>query len=342
MARPTIRDLASAAGVSVATVNRVLASSGTVRPDTQQRVLDAAQRIGFYGLGALQQRVAATRPHHRLGVIVQTPHRQFSQAVAMQLEAAAAEVVAAEVRLRFEHLDDLSPDGFAARLLAMGDECDAIAVVAAEHPIVTDAIDRLAARGLPVLALVSPLSAHTIAGYVGLDSWKVGRMSAWALEHLCKAPGKLGILVGTHRYRCHDLNESGFRSYFREQANGFALLEPLSTFESDAIAREMTEKLLHAHPDLRGLYVSGGGIGGALAALRDSGRAGQVVTIGYDLLDSTRAGLLDGSLTLVISHPFRSLARETVAALIRAREAGPAGGAPSVFVPFEIYTRENL
>ncbi len=342
MGRPTIRDLAAAAGVSVATVNRVLASSATVRQATMQRVLDAAQHIGFYGLGALQQRVAAARPRHRLGVIVQTPHRLFSQAVASHLEAAAAEEGDAEVRLRFEHLDDLSPESVAARMLELGEESDALGVVAAEHPIVTDAIDRLAARGVPVIALVSPLSARAHVGYVGLDSWKVGRMSAWAFEHLCKAPGKLGILVGTHRYRCHDLNESGFRSYFREHAHDFVLLEPLSTFESDAIAREMTEKLLRTHADLKGLYVSGGGIGGALAALRESGRAGQVVTVGYDLLESTRAGLLDGSLTLVISHAFRTLARETLAALVRAKAAGPTAAAASVLVPFEIYTRENL
>jgi hypothetical protein len=35
------------------------------------------------------------------------------------------------------------------------------------------------------------------------------------------------ILVGNHRYRCQEMNESGFRSYFREHAPGFTLLEPL-------------------------------------------------------------------------------------------------------------------
>ena len=69
------------------------------------------------------------------------------------------------------------------------------------------------------------------------------------------------------------MNESGFRSYFREYAPEFTLLEPLSTFESSAVAQEMTEKLLRDHPDLAGLYVAGGGITGALAALRASGRA---------------------------------------------------------------------
>jgi LacI family transcriptional regulator len=67
-----------------------------------------------------------------------------------------------------------------------------------------------------------------------------------------------------------------------------------------------------------------------------------VVTVGYDLLETTRAGLLDGSLTMVISHPFATLGRETVAALIRAKQAGPSDAATSVLIPFEIYTRENL
>lgn len=342
MARPTIRDVASAAGVSVATVNRVLGGSAKVRGVTMERVVEAAGRIGFHGVGALQSRVDATRARYRLGVVIQTANRPFTRAVVQGLETAAAESGEGDVRLRVEVLDDLSPERVSERMLELGADCDALGVIAAEHPIVTDAIDRLAAQGVPVVALVSPLSARTRVGYVGLDSWKVGRMSAWALDHLCRAPGKLGILVGTHRYRCHDLNESGFRSYFREHAHAFVLLEPMSTFESDAIAREMTETLLRHHPDLVGLYVSGGGINGAMAALRGAGRAGRVVTVGYDLVESTRAGLLDGALTMVISHPFKALGRDAIDALVRARKAGGEPGGQSVLVPFEIYTRENI
>ena len=97
---------------------------------------------------------------------------------------------------------------------------------------------------MPVFALISQISATGQVHYVGLDNWKVGRTAAWVFEHVCKAPGKLGILVGNHRYRCQEMNESGFRSYFREHAPDFTLLEPLLTFESSAIAQEMTEKLL--------------------------------------------------------------------------------------------------
>lgn len=45
--RPTISDLARAAGVSVATVDRVINRRSPVRDFTARRVLAAAQDIGF-------------------------------------------------------------------------------------------------------------------------------------------------------------------------------------------------------------------------------------------------------------------------------------------------------
>lgn len=104
----------------------------------------------------------------------------------------------------------------------------------------------------------------------------------------------------------------------------------------------MTEKLLREHPDLTGLYVAGGGITGALTALRNSDRAGEIVLVGYQLMDVTRAALLDGTMTLAISHPLKLMAQETVAGMMRACVAGAKVGNWTSIIPFEIYTRENL
>jgi LacI family transcriptional regulator len=175
-----------------------------------------------------------------------------------------------------------------------------------------------------------------------LDNWKVGRTSAWAFHNICKQPGKIGILVGNHRYRCQEMNESGFRSYFREFASGFTLLEPLSTFETSAVAEEMTEKLIREHPDLIGLYISGGGISGALNALNSCKMAGRITAVGYELMDVTRAALLDGRLTMVIAHPLQKLAQETIHGMIRACETPSEAGRQTIVLPFDIYTRENI
>ena len=275
-------------------------------------------------------------------MVLQQPARKFYIALGGHLERAVAEHEGRDIDLHVAFLEDLSPDRVAEKLLEVGAGREGVALVAADHPLVSEAIERLDRDGVPVIGLITPLNAQCDVGFVGLDNWKVGRTAAWAFDHICKKAGKIGILVGNHRYRNQDLNESGFRSYFREYGTTFELLEPRLTFESSAVAREMTESLLAANPDLVGLYVSGGGITGALSALRASGRAGQIVTVGYDLFETTKAALIDGSLTFLISHPFEKLARETIAGLVRSKQAGTDSGSRRVLLPFEIYTRENV
>ena len=340
MRRPTIPDLARAAEVSVATVNRVLSGAANVRLATRERIQKAAEEIGFYGIGSIQARVAAARPHLRFGVLLLQPHRPFYQNVARALADAAASAAGARVELRVEFLEDLSPQNVASRALALAADCHALCLTAAVHPVVTEALEQIQAKGTPVFALISQIAVSGQMSYIGLDNWKVGRTSAWAFANICKVPGKIGILMGNPRFRNQEMNEAGFRSYFRECAPDFTLLEPVSTFESAAVAQEMTERLLGEHPDLAGLYVSGGGISGALAALRGSGQAGSIVVVGHDLMEVTRAALLDGTLNLVISHPLDRLAAKAIEGMIRA--CALPGSTQTSIVPFEIYTRENL
>jgi LacI family transcriptional regulator len=339
MARPTIKDLAQAAGVSVATVNRVLAGADNVRQPTRLLVQKAAETIGFYGLGAIQSHVAAHRPKLRLGVLLLQPYRSFYQMLAAELRELAAAETEAEIEMRIEFLEDLTPQHTAARILALAETCQAIALTSAVHPDVTRALDSVRARGIPVFAYISQLSASGEMPYVGLDNWKVGRTCAWGIDHLCRPGGKVGLLMGNPRFRSQEMNEAGFRSYFRENASRVTILEPQLTFESAAIAEEISETLLR-DPDLTGIYVAGGGISGAIAALQSSPRRSEVVLIGYQLMDVTRAALLDGTMTLVIASPIRQMTEALLAGMIRAVTG--QGGNLTTILPFEIITRENL
>jgi LacI family transcriptional regulator len=195
---------------------------------------------------------------------------------------------------------------------------------------------------VPVVALISQLAATGCVSYVGPDNWKAGRTAAWAIANLSKTPGKVGILVGNHRYRCQEMNESGFRSYFREYAPEFTLFEPLSTFETSAIAEQMTERLLAEHADIKRLFMAGGGISGAMNAVRTSGRAGGIVTVAHQLMENTRAGLLDGTISMVLNDPLDRLAREAFAIMIRSCTKPEDRGRTTSVLPFEIVTRENI
>ena len=342
MKRPTIPDLAQAAGVSVSTVNRVINDAASVRAPTQERVKRAAQEIGFYGLGAIEHAVRVSQGTHKLGVLLQHHSRRFYRDLGAIIAQEAESYPGANIELTLEYLEDLSPEKVSAHILSLGERVSALAIVAPQHPLVADAIDTVLNQSVPVVSLIGPLTASGNISFVGLDNWKVGRCAAWAIEKMVSKPGKIGLLVGSHRLRNQEMNESGFRSYFREHNTAFTILEPLTTYESAAVAREHVERLLTEHPDLCGLLISGGGVTGAIAGLRGTPKREDFVAVGYELFEETRAALIDGTLSFLISHPMERFAKETIATLMRSKEAGTDGGARRVTFGFEIYTSESV
>lgn len=343
MARPTIPDLAAAAGVSVATVNRVLRGNGPVRGDTREAVLRAAEEIGFHGANAIRERNRAGRPTRRLGVLLQQSHRPIYQEMAAAITAAASrrEDVIARPLIRFA--DDLRPEAIAASLQALGAECDVTALVAPDHPLIAQAIDTLADAGKPVLACVTDLSSSRRAGYVGTDNWKLGRTAAWFLAQTTPRRGKLLSFIGNHRYQCQDINDASFRSYIRENVPGMEVLDAMPTHEESENAYRMIHEAL-ADPDIVGLFISGGGISGVLGALRElpPDRRRDFRVVCRDIGPLTRAGLTEGLITAALCHPLGAMADALVDAMLTSlRDAGRASLIQRV-IPFEIATPENL
>ncbi len=64
---------------------------------------------------------------------------------------------------------------------------------------------------------------------------------------------------------------------------------------------------------MKGLFVAGGGTSGVIRALRSDGKAGQIVTVGHQLMDNTREALLDRTLTMLIHDPMETMASTTLA-----------------------------
>ena len=168
--RPTIADLAEASGVSVSTVNRILGGSQKVRQATVQRVRDAAERIGFYGLGTIEARKQTLRKQYRLGFILPQSYRElFREFGSGIIEAAArrTDIIAKPV---VEYVDELVPETIATRLEALGADVDAIALMAEDHPLIGQAIAALKAKNTPVITFITDQSAPARTGYVGTDN----------------------------------------------------------------------------------------------------------------------------------------------------------------------------
>jgi LacI family transcriptional regulator len=81
-----------------------------------------------------------------------------------------------------------------------------------------------------------------------------------------------------------------------------------------------------------------------IRALQDEGPGvfRQLVTVGLELTDETRSGLIDGVLKLVLAHPMKLLAETVVNAMVRVTEGSAREPFTQCLLPFDIYTPENL
>ncbi len=342
MRRPTIADLAKASGVSVATIDRVLNGRHRVREETARRVYEAAQEIGYHAVGLLRQRVFEDLPQYRLGFVLQKPVQAFYQAFAREIAAAAQAVTTARINAQIDFVAASTPTAIVEKLKIVAARSQAVALVAPDYPAVTAAIDELKEKGIPVFSLLSDFSTTARQGYIGVDNRKVGRTAAWIIARSARRPGKVACFVGSHRFLGHELREIGFRSFFRENAPDFEVLDTLINLDTPEITHEATLDLLQKHPDLIGFYVCGGGMEGAISAIREERLSGKLIAVVNELTPESRAALADDVVAMAIGTPLPALCKELMSLMIKSIESDEAAVPGQSFLPFEIFLSENI
>ena len=86
---PTIRDVARAVGLSVASVSRAMNGHANVHPDTRARVIEVARQLGYTPNAAA--RSLSTSRSHAIGVVLPDLHGEFFSELVRGMDKAASE-----------------------------------------------------------------------------------------------------------------------------------------------------------------------------------------------------------------------------------------------------------
>ena len=340
--RPTIHDVAQEAGVSVATVDRVLNAREKVREDTARRVYDAARLVGYHAAPLIGQRLSPDLPRLRLGVVLHKERQAFYQSFKTELDRAVRQAAGVRATVQVEFAASQSPADFTSLMEKMAGKVDAIAATAVAHPDVTETVQRLNARGLPVFALLNDFAQGVRQNYLGMNNMKIGRIAAQMIAQITHRPGKIAVFVGGYRWHGHELGETGFRSYFREYAPQFKVLDTLVNLETRQLTYEATLDLLGRNPDLRGIYCAGGGMEGAIAALGECRAPGEVALVVNELTPASRAALISRHVAMVIGTPLPRLCDDLVKLATQTVQDGFGTVQGQHFLPPDLYLSESV
>jgi DNA-binding LacI/PurR family transcriptional regulator len=326
-ASPTLETVAAAAGVSRATVSRVVNGGARVSPEARAAVEAAIAELGYSPNRAARSLV--TRRTGSVALVVSEPEaRVFSDPMLAGITRAIGQALAGtDLQLVLM----MVPPGSGRQRLTnylLGGHVDGVMLMSlhGDDPLVKELSD----ASLPVVLMGRPMSPLPIP-HVDSDSVDGARQATRHLRELGRA--KIATIAGPADMCAGVDRLLGYREAL--EGPGIVAYGDFSMASGEAA---MTE-LLAREPDVDGVFAASDLMAaGALRALRAAGRRvpDDVAVVGYDDLDV--AELTEPPLT-TIHQPLPDMARAMVASLLT--QIGGDAAPESVVLPNPLVVRAS-
>lgn len=322
----TIRDVARAAGVSVATVSRALNGVDKVLPETRQRILEIAKELRFTPSGAARSLI--TRKTETIGALLPDLHGEYFSEFIRGIDQAA--------RARGLHLlvssshDDA--DEAAAALRAMNGRVDGLLVMSPHAD--ADFLSRNLPSTLPVVMVNTHVDLPGHTAFV-VDNFGGARTMT---RHLAAAGRKRIAFIGGPEGN-HESQERlrGYRAGLNPNAREFVFQGDFTEESGWSAGRRIAQSkprpdAVFAANDMMAI--------GCLAALREAGlRVPEDVALaGFD--DIPIARYVAPSLT-TIRVPIAALGTAALDALVSAIDSPKSHTILTSVLPVELVVRNS-
>lgn len=307
-----MKEIAFQAGLSLATIDRVLHDRAGVRASTKLRVQAAVTELE-------RQYGAARLPGRRisLDVVMEAPTR-FLASVRQAFEAELPSMRPAQISARF-HTSEQMTDADITKLLRAIRRRGSHGVVlkARQSSAVADAARRLMAAGIPVLTFVTDLPPECRLAYVGIDNRAAGEAAAWLMGHMLGGR-RCDVLttLSSAMFSGEDTREAAFRE---AMASRFPEINVVRVSEGMGLRRGTRLRVAEALEEnaaIEAVYSVGGGNRAILEAFEAARRTCRVFA-GHDLDRANRSLLAEERLTFVLHHDLRQDARTVCQTILR-------------------------
>ncbi len=341
MGRPTTKDLARAAGVSLATVDRVLNARSGVRKATVERVHKAIKEIDF--VRDISAANLARGKEYKLVFVLPDHDDDFLDMIHSAIDEANESMVFQRTNVSIIRAPGNNPHRIAEEIDKLSAaETDGVAIMAPETPQVRDAITRLDARGIAVVAFVSNQPNAASANFVGVNNEAAGRTVGQLMGRFTgEMAGSVLVLTETMQSRDSQERRLGFDAILSKHAPRLRVCPSMETYGDPVRTASIVRAAFQNNPSVAGIYLMHHDIEETMRAIERERGANDFIIIGHELTPHTRARLRDGSLDAVITQDVGHLVRSSIRILrAKAERVGTVDSQERIRI--EITLRENM
>lgn len=300
--RVTMKEIAERAGVHQATVDKVVHNRVGVSDEVRARVQAIIDELGYkpnptgrvlqrqgkkYRIYAILVDVDAL-PYLKNGI-----EQGLKEWAGFDIEVTHAVTGFQEAKRQSEYINK-----------AVLDKADGIILSPINADCVRRAIDRAADAGIPVITTDSDIDGSRRTCCVSIDSAKASRIAGRLLGQFLNGQGKIAIISSAIETENNNyyvrMREQGFTDFIRREYPEIEIVSCIESFEDPQITYRKTTELLKEQPELRGLYITCGGVAQVGRALIESGRADSIRVLCYEdypeIVELIREGVVDWTL----------------------------------------------
>ena len=341
MGKPTTKDLAKTAGVSLATVDRVLNRRGGVRQATVERVTTAIRALNY--VRNLSAANLARSTEYRLMFLLPDHDDEFTDMIHMAIGEANVSMAHERTTVSVIRVPANDPHHIAQEVDGLSaDKVDGVAIMAPETAQVRDAILRLDVRGIAVVAFASNQPNAQSAYFVGINNEAAGRTAGQLIARFTgERQGTVLAVTETMQSRDSQERRLGYDAIMAKYAPRLLVRPSMETYADAARTAKIVAAALRNNPEIVGIYLMHHDISETMQAIEAQGVLQKYVIIGHELTQYTRARLIDGTMAAVLTQDVGHLVRSSIRVL-KARITRVGTVASQERIRIEIILRENL
>lgn len=298
----TIKEIAERAGVHRATVDKVLHDRPGVSDEVRQQIKKLIEDLNYtpnpagrilqkqgksYRIAAILCNVDAT-PFLKEG-IERGIHSQSNFDIEVQYYQSCFQDADGQSRIIMDVVQK---------------QVDGIILSPINSEQVRKAVSCAAKEGIPVVTTNADIPDSERLCFVGQDGVHASCVAGRLMGQLLNGKGEIAVISSSIDSENNNyyvlIREQGFRNFIKKEYPNIQIAECIESFEDPELTYQSTKQLLERHHDLRGIYITCGGVSEVGRALKETGRSEQIRVISFEdypeILSLLREGVVDVTL----------------------------------------------
>ncbi len=338
---PTTKDLAEAAGVSLATVDRVLNDRPNVSQKTRDKVQAAIEQIGFVrNLAAVN--LLRNKPY-KFRFILPKRGDLYLKELIQQVEHANKSLRSDMTFADVEQLDMGDPHLVANYITSIDpSDLDGLAIMAPESPPVRDAISRLNERGVHIVQFLSAQENLEQLDFVGVNNYAAGATAAKIVGKFSGSKsGSIMVISETMLSSDSIERRHGFDAVINARFENLRPLPSLETYGEVSRAKRIIGNQLEHCDDIVGVYIMSSEARIPIEVMCEKLNLSDITVVVHERTPFSETALKNDQIDAIIAqnpgHAVRSALR-----ILRARSEAREPNSAQESIRIEILLDENL